>query len=148
MNTTNFSPNIGTFDRLESPTRGYWRVTSPFGFRRNPITGAGQEFHNGLDLAAPTGTDVLALFGGKVIYAGNKGNSLGAYVLISHSNEFQTLYAHLSKIDVKTGDMVSQYDKIGEVGSTGRSTGPHLHLGVYINSQKVDPMKLFEWRLQ
>ena len=60
------------------------------------------------------------------------------------SNEFQTFYAHMESINVTSGDMISQYDVIGKVGSTGRSTGPHLHLSVYINENKVDPMKLFE----
>lgn len=144
MSTYSIRPNIGSLQKLVSPTKGVWKVTSGYGYRANPLTGVGREFHNGLDLAAPMGTDVLGLFGGKIIYAGNKGDSLGNYILVSHSNEFQTLYAHLSKIEVSTGDTISQYDKIGEVGSTGRSTGPHLHLAVYVGGSTVDPMRLFK----
>ena len=79
-----------------------------------------------------------------MIKAGDFGDGYGNCVLVSHSNEFQTFYAHMESINVKTGDMVSQYDVIGKVGTTGRSTGPHLHLSVYIDGNKVDPIKLFE----
>ena len=79
----------------------------------------------------------MALFSGKVIKAGDFGDGYGNCVLISHSNEFQTFYAHMESINVTSGDMISQYDVIGKVGSTGRSTGPHLHLSVYINENKV-----------
>ena len=137
-----YIPDIGSLYNLQSPTRELWRVTSGFGFRINPITGQGREFHNGLDLAAPSGTDVLALFTGRVIFAGFRGG-YGYSILISHSNELQTFYAHLSRIDVRVGDRVYQNQKIGEVGTTGRSTGPHLHLGVFVDGRVVDPVRIF-----
>lgn len=140
--TGSAAPDIGEFGDLKSPTVGSFRVTSEFGYRSDPFTGA-LAFHNGLDLGAVTGTDVITLFGGQVIKAGDFNDGYGKCVLVSHVNEFQTFYTHLDSVNVKVGDNVSQYDKIGEVGSTGRSTGPHLHLGVYINERAVDPMFLF-----
>jgi len=134
--------DIGVTDNLKFPVNYPAAVTSPFGIRKDPFGGSGTEFHYGLDLGAPAGTEVTSLFNGVVAKAGYDGG-LGNYIIITHGKELQTLYAHLSEIKVKTGDMVNQYDIIGLVGSTGRSTGPHLHLGVYINGQKVDPMKLF-----
>lgn len=144
INSVELRPDIGSFSDLKSPTKDVWNMTSPFAYRTDPINGKKYQFHNGIDLAAPKGTDVLALFSGKVIKAGDFGDGYGNCVLISHSNEFQTFYAHMESINVTSGDMISQYDVIGKVGSTGRSTGPHLHLSVYINENKVDPMKLFE----
>lgn len=137
-------PDIGDYKNLKSPTKDVWNITSSFAYRTDPINGAGNQFHNGLDLAAPKGTEVLALFSGKILKAGDFGDGYGNCVLISHSNEFQTFYAHMEKVNVSIGDFVSQYDAIGAVGSTGRSTGPHLHLGMFINGQKVDPVSLFE----
>lgn len=134
--------DIGVSDNLKFPVNYPTTVTSPFGIRKDPFGGSGTEFHYGLDLGAPTGSDVTSLFNGIVAIAGYDGG-LGNYVIITHGKELQTLYAHMSELKVKTGDMVNQYDVIGLVGSTGSSTGPHLHLGVYINGQKVDPMKLF-----
>ncbi len=137
-------PDIGSFANLKSPTKDVWNLTSSFAYRTDPINEKKHQFHNGIDLAAPQGTDVLSLFSGKVIKAGDFGDGYGNCVLVSHSNEFQTFYAHMESINVKTGDMISQYDVIGKVGTTGRSTGPHLHLSVYIDGNKVDPIKLFE----
>lgn len=134
--------DIGDTSNLKYPINYPATVTSPFGIRKNPFGGVGTEFHYGLDLAAPTGSEVTSLFNG-VIAKAEFDVGLGNYVIVTHGKEFQTLYAHLSELKVKTGDRVKQYDVIGLVGSTGRSTGPHLHLGVYINGQKVDPMKLF-----
>jgi murein DD-endopeptidase MepM/ murein hydrolase activator NlpD len=137
-------PDIGSFSNLKSPTKGVWNLTSSFAYRTDPINEKKHQFHNGIDLAAPQGNDVLGLFSGKVMKAGDFGDGYGNCVLISHSNEFQTFYAHMESVSVHTGDMISQYDVIGKVGSTGRSTGPHLHLSVYIDGNKVDPIKLFE----
>lgn len=144
ISSVELRPDIGNFLNLKSPTKGIWNLTSSFAYRTDPINEKKHQFHNGLDLAAPQGTDVLSLFSGKIIKAGDFGDGYGNCVLISHSNEFQTFYAHMESVNVKTGDMVSQYDAIGKVGSTGRSTGPHLHLSVYIDGNKVDPIKLFK----
>lgn len=135
-------PDIGVFENLKSPVVGSFRVTSNFGYRSDPFTGA-TKYHQGLDLGATTGTEVIALFSGQVLQVGDNGDGYGNRVLISHVDELQTFYCHLDSIDVKKGDYVEQYQKIGEVGSTGRSTGPHLHLGVYVNGKVVDPLLLF-----
>lgn len=145
ISVTSELPNIGIFENLRTPTTGHFTVTSKYGYRSAPFTGA-TAFHNGLDLGAPLGTELVTLFSGKVLKAGDFGDGYGNCVLVSHVNEFQTFYAHLDTVSVKAGDYVNQYDKIGTVGSTGRSTGPHLHLTVYINEKSVDPMFLFEER--
>jgi len=134
--------DIGVTENLQFPINYPTRVSSPFGLRRNPFGGSGTEFHYGLDLSAPAGSEVTSLFNGVVARAGYN-DGFGNYVIITHGKELQTLYAHLSVIKINTGDRVNQFDVIGLVGSTGRSTGPHLHLGVYINGQTVDPMRLF-----
>ncbi|MBR1735922.1 MAG: peptidoglycan DD-metalloendopeptidase family protein [Firmicutes bacterium] len=135
--------DIGELNGLKSPTQGLFNITSKFGNRTDPITGSGIERHSGLDLAAPKDTPVLALFKGNVI-AADYNSSLGNYVIIAHSSEFQTLYAHMNSLNVKKNDTVNQYDTIGFVGTTGSSTGHHLHLGVYINGVKSDPEVLFK----
>ncbi|MGG2201880.1 M23 family metallopeptidase [Paenibacillus validus] len=123
------------------PTENVFTVTSLFGPRTDPI-----EFvttvHNGLDIGAATGTPVLAVKDGKVIYAKYMGNA-GNTVIIQHDNDTETRYYHLSKITVKAGDKVKQKDKVGEVGSTGRSTGPHLHMEVRIAANPVDPLQYY-----
>jgi len=134
--------DIGNTENLNFPINYPATISSPFGIRRNPFGGSGTEFHYGLDLSAPQGSQVTSLFNGVVAGAGYD-SGLGNYVIITHGKELQTIYAHLSEISVQLGNPVKQYDVIGLVGSTGRSTGPHLHLGVYIFGQKADPMKLF-----
>jgi len=134
--------DIGVIDNLSFPINYPATVSSAFGIRKDPFGGSGTEFHYGLDLSAPAGAEVTSLFNGVIARAGYDGG-LGNYVIITHGKELQTLYAHLSEIKVKTGDVLKQHDVIGLVGSTGRSTGAHLHLGVYVIGQKVDPMKLF-----
>lgn len=142
LNSKVLLPDIGVLEDLRTPTVGSFRVTSNFGYRVDPFTTL-TAYHQGLDLGATTGTDVISLFSGVVLQAGDTGDGYGNKVLVSHVNEFQTFYCHLNSIDVAVGDYVTQYQKIGEVGSTGRSTGPHLHLGVYINGKAVDPALLF-----
>lgn len=112
---------------------------SPFGNRIDPITGA-IAFHPGLDFAAPPGTDILAAGGGRVRFAGFQ-NELGNVVEIDHGNGLVSRYAHASRLFVKQGDIVAPGQKISAVGSTGRSTGPHLHFEVLNNGRYVDPMK-------
>ncbi len=112
-------------------------ITSPFGYRRNPF-GGGMEFHQGLDIAAPMGTTVTAASAGTVISAGWYGG-YGNYILIDHGGGMATGYGHLSQIFVASGQQVQKGQAIGAVGSTGMSTGPHLHFEVRINGKPTDP---------
>lgn len=116
-----------------------YRISSPFGYRIHPISKV-RKLHAGTDFAAPKGTKVLAAGSGIVITAKEWGG-YGNAIMIDHGNGKWTLYAHLSRIRVKEGDEVKAGQHIGDVGSTGASTGPHLHYEVRINSEPVDPMK-------
>jgi septal ring factor EnvC (AmiA/AmiB activator) len=119
------------------PVRGW--VSSGFGRRVSPFTGE-YMMHGGLDISAPMSTPVKAPAAGFVIAAGPE-KSLGNLVVLSHGYGFKTLYAHLSKVRVRTGQTVRRGDIIGEVGNTGLSTGPHLHYEIEIHGQAVDPFK-------
>ncbi|MBV9271155.1 MAG: peptidoglycan DD-metalloendopeptidase family protein [Candidatus Eremiobacteraeota bacterium] len=112
-------------------------ITSPFGWRRSPFGGA-PEFHQGLDIAANMGTTITAPAAGTVIFAGWYGG-YGNYVLIDHGGGMATGYGHLSQILVGNGQQILRGAPIGLVGSTGASTGPHLHFEVRINGKPVDP---------
>lgn len=112
-------------------------ITSPFGWRSNPFGGS-PEFHQGLDIAAPSGTTVTAAAGGTVIMAQWYGG-YGNYILIDHGGGYSTGYGHLSAIYVSNGQSVQRGQAIGAVGSTGQSTGPHLHFEVRIAGKPVDP---------
>ncbi len=112
-------------------------ITSPFGWRSNPFGGA-PEFHQGLDIAAPSGTTVTAAASGTVIMAQWYGG-YGNYILIDHGAGYSTGYGHLSAIYVSTGQAVQRGQAIGAVGSTGQSTGPHLHFEIRIAGKPVDP---------
>jgi murein DD-endopeptidase MepM/ murein hydrolase activator NlpD len=112
---------------------------SPFGNRVDPITGH-IAFHPGLDFAAPIGTDILAAGGGRVRFAGFQ-SDLGNLVEIDHGNGLVSRYAHASKLYVKEGDIVAPGQRISAVGSTGRSTGPHLHFEILHEGRYVDPMQ-------
>ena len=114
-------------------------ITSPFGHRSSP-GGIGSTNHMGLDIGFPTGTHVLACEAGKVEVAGWNGG-FGECIIISHGGGLKTVYGHLSRINVTKGQAVVRGQFIGEVGSTGKSTGPHLHLGVMVNGSYVDPQK-------
>jgi murein DD-endopeptidase MepM/ murein hydrolase activator NlpD len=119
------------------PVRGV--LSSPYGWRNDPINGA-RRFHAALDMAANTGTTVRAAMDGRVVTVGL--NSVyGKYIILSHGGGFQTLYAHLNASSVAQGAYVSQGSKIGEVGSSGYSTGPHLHFAVYKNGKPVNPLE-------
>ncbi|NLV24249.1 MAG: M23 family metallopeptidase [Deltaproteobacteria bacterium] len=119
------------------PVRG--RVSSHFGVRKSPFSGR-QIFHEGIDIAAPAGTPVFASAKGTVStasYAAGYGN----LIVIDHGNGYQTAYGHNSKIFVKVGQQVKKGQKIAAVGSTGRSTGPHLHYEVRLHGKPVNPRK-------
>ena len=124
------------------PIKAAWRLTSRFGIRKDPFTGV-QSSHTGVDMACPTGTPIYACMSGSVVYSGWS-NIFGNYVIINHGNGYQTLYGHMSKILARKGQSVSQGTRIGLVGSTGYSTGPHLHLTVYKNGKLVDPLTLLK----
>ena len=117
-------------------------VTSSFGYRRDPFTGAGA-MHYGLDFKGPTGTPIFAAAKGKVTFAGRKAG-FGNVVEISHGNGLMTRYAHMSKFAAKRGDLVEAGSVIGAIGSTGRSTGPHLHFELRINNRAVNPRPFLE----
>ncbi|MBS7671382.1 M23 family metallopeptidase [Croceicoccus gelatinilyticus] len=114
-------------------------VTSEFGTRDDPFHGK-KRAHKGMDLAAPTGTPVHATGNGVVTYAGWKG-SYGLLVVIRHPSGYETRFAHLSKVDVGKGQSVRKGSMIGRIGSTGRSTGPHLHYEVRLNGKALDPSR-------
>lgn len=117
----------------------YIKITSPFGWRVHPITGEKNSFHNGVDLANDYGTPIYAAKSGTVTQVSGKGG-YGNHVRITHENEFITLYAHMQSYVVQVGDQVSGGQLIGYMGSTGNSTGPHLHFSVFDGSDYVDPM--------
>lgn len=121
--------------RFSWPVSGV--VTSPFGWRSNPF-GGGPEFHQGLDIAAPMGTTITAAASGTVIMAQWYGG-YGNYILIDNGNHYSTGYGHCSAIYVRAGQHVQRGQAIGAVGSTGYSTGPHVHFEVRINGKPVDP---------
>jgi len=112
-------------------------VNSRFGWRRDPITGS-PKFHNGVDIAAAYGSNVEAAGGGRVVFSGVQG-TYGQTILIDHDNGRQTRYAHLSERLVQAGDAVQGGQVVGRIGSSGRSTGPHLHFEVLVNGTPVDP---------
>jgi murein DD-endopeptidase MepM/ murein hydrolase activator NlpD len=116
----------------------YGKLESGVGGRRNPFGGRGYEYHEGQDIDAAYGTPVQVAASGKVVIAGWL-RGYGKVVYVDHGNGLSTRYGHLSEIDVTVGQSVTQGQKIGLVGSTGRSTGPHLHYEVRVNNQPVDP---------
>lgn len=122
---------------LSNPCPGYTRITSEFEGRINPITGK-QEIHGGMDLAAPAGTPIYAAAAGKIITSGWH-NSYGNYVMIDHGNGMVTLYGHMRNRAVIVGQTVIQGQCIGYVGSTGDSTGNHVHFEVRINGKRENP---------
>jgi len=113
-------------------------ITDGYGRRKDPITGR-QAFHRGLDLSGRTGTPIIAPADGVVVYASRSGG-LGKMVRISHGFGYTTVYAHLNRILVEPGQDVRRGQQIGELGSTGRSTGPHLHYEVYVDGKSVNPL--------
>ncbi|HEX4998909.1 MAG TPA: peptidoglycan DD-metalloendopeptidase family protein [Terriglobia bacterium] len=113
------------------------RLSSGFGFRRDPLTGAAG-FHKGLDIAAAAGAPIRAATAGAVVFSGWMGD-YGNTIVIEHPGGERTLYAHAATTLVRPGDHVAVGDVIGLVGTTGRSTGPHLHFEVQVSGQAIDP---------
>ena len=113
------------------------QVTSNFGTRSDPFHG-GRRAHNGIDIAAPTGSPVYATGDGWVTKA-NWWSSYGIIVVIRHPSGHETRFAHLSAVTVQEGQMVRKGQQVGRIGSTGRSTGPHLHYEVRLNGVPLDP---------
>jgi murein DD-endopeptidase MepM/ murein hydrolase activator NlpD len=111
-----------------------------FGGRRNPFGGSGYEFHSGQDIEAAWGVPVVAGASGRVSFVGWQ-NGYGQLVVVDHGGGLTTRYGHLSHIDVEVNQTVSRAQLLGKVGSTGRSTGPHLHYEVRINDQPVNPLQ-------
>jgi murein DD-endopeptidase MepM/ murein hydrolase activator NlpD len=120
------------------PVRGY--ITSSYGYRPSPFTGL-RQFHTGLDIGASHGTPIRAAMAGRISSTGYD-DTTGNYVVITHHSGYRTLYAHMSVIRTKAGAYVRTGDVIGDVGSTGLSTGPHLHFTVYKNGVTVNPRAL------
>jgi len=118
-----------------APVAGW--ITSGFGWRTSPFTGR-RQFHRGLDIAAEPGAPILATASGRVAFAGVRG-PLGRTVEIDHGHGVRTTYGHAASLDVRAGQRVKRGDRLGAVGSSGRSTGPHVHYAVRVNGRPVDP---------
>ena len=118
------------------------RMASGYGWRSDPFTKA-QKSHNGMDFTAPTGTPIYATGNGKVIRADNTASGFGEHIEIDHGYGYKTIFAHLSKYNVKRGQQVNRGDLIGFVGNTGRSVGPHLHYEVHKNDRPINPINFY-----
>jgi murein DD-endopeptidase MepM/ murein hydrolase activator NlpD len=123
-------------------TSHFIRVSSPYGWRQDPVTGK-NAYHEGLDISANPGTEVYATASGRIDKILYSKYGYGNRVVIRHAYGFQTLYAHLGVINVKKGQWINKGQKIGTVGNTGKSTGPHLHYEISKNGKPRDPMGYF-----
>lgn len=122
---------------FQMPCPGYTRISDDYGSRMHPILNV-EKFHNGVDFAAPSGSPILAAYDGRVV-AATYNSSMGNYVMIDHGDGLYTIYMHASKLYVSSGQTVTKGEQIAAVGSTGRSTGPHLHFSVRLNGSYVSP---------
>lgn len=118
------------------------RVASGFGYRIDPIYKTAK-MHAGIDFTAPQGTPIYATADGTVKTAGNTGNGYGNHVIINHGYGYETLYGHMVRVKARNGQAVKRGEVIGWVGSTGKSTGPHLHYEVHKYGSKIDPIYFF-----
>ncbi len=127
-------------DLFHKPLHGRYWLSSNYGWRSSPFSGK-RSFHGGVDMAANAGTSIFAALDGRVTAAGYN-STYGNYVIITHHSGYKTLYAHMSEILCVRNQWVSSGTRIGRVGSTGLSTGPHLHFTVYKNGKTVNPLSL------
>jgi murein DD-endopeptidase MepM/ murein hydrolase activator NlpD len=118
------------------------RLASGFGYRIDPVYKT-VKFHAGLDFSAPQGTPIYATADGRVTTAGNRSNGYGNHVIINHGFGYETLYGHMVRVKVRNGQQVKRGEVIGWVGSTGKSTGPHLHYEVQKGGRNIDPIYFF-----
>ena len=118
------------------------KITSPFGVRKHPVTGE-DYYHNGIDIASPTGSDIFATEEGEVIYS-DWLESYGKIIILEHSDGYQSLYAHCNSLLVEAGDTVEKNQVIATVGTTGNSTGPHVHFEIRKDGEAIDPVTLIE----
>jgi murein DD-endopeptidase MepM/ murein hydrolase activator NlpD len=135
--------SIGPLGHARLPVRG-GRVSSAFGMRADPMHGR-KQVHKGLDIAAPRGAEVRPVAAGTVVSVGERGG-YGLTVEVDHGEGWTTLYAHCDSAGVTVGQRVTAEQTIATVGSTGRSTGPHLHLEVRQQGRSVDPREVFGWK--
>lgn len=125
--------------QLAWPTPGYSTITSPYGYRIHPIYGT-KKFHSGIDIGAPRNANIVAAESGTVILASwGYNGGYGNYIIVSHGNGLTTRYAHCNSLSVSTGQKVSRGETIGKVGTTGDSTGNHLHFEVRVNGETKNP---------
>lgn len=132
--------SVTVFSDFSAPL-DYARITSHYGYRTNPISGQ-YKLHSGLDLACSAGSPIYAVQDG-VVTVSEYSDSYGYYIIIEHENGYQTLYAHCSKLLRNKGDSVYKGEKIALVGSTGNSTGPHLHIELRLDGERLDPEPFF-----
>ena len=123
------------------PCAGY--ITSGYGYRKSPFDDSVRQFHSGLDIGAYIGAPIKAAMAGRVSQVGFN-DSFGHYVVISHHSGYRTLYAHMNTVRVKAGAFVATNERIGDVGISGLTTGPHLHFTVYKNGVTVNPRTLMK----
>ena len=130
------------------PVGNYKGISSKYGYRNHPISGK-KHMHGGVDYRGRKGNPVIATADGIVRFSGvSKDTGFGNLISIVHSNGFRTMYGHLSKRSVKSGQYVKKGDKIGEIGSTGRSSGNHLHYEVWFLFRRLDPKAFSDWTIE
>ncbi len=130
------------------PVQNFVGVSSSYGWRTHPVKGT-KQFHRGIDYRGEKGASVIVTADGVVEYAGyHKKSGFGNLIIVAHANGFKTHYGHLSRLDVKTGEFVHRGDVIGGIGSTGLSSGNHLHYEVSFVQRKLDPGPFVTWNLQ
>lgn len=128
-------------DLFHKPLHNRYWLSSYYGWRNSPFDASRRTFHGGIDMASPAGTSIYAALDGRVTATGYNA-TYGNYVIIQHHSGYKTLYAHMSAITCKQGNFVYTNTVIGKVGSTGLSTGPHLHFTVYKNGKTMNPLSL------